>query len=143
MVNSFALHPQLSRDCAIVGYYPLCVLLLMRDANYPWFILVPQRSGVSEIFELSQADQHQLLNESTLLSRAIVTAFHGDKLNVAALGNIVPQLHVHHVVRRRSDPAWPAPVWGTVPRKPYDEEALQARLAMTRRILRQLFVSAP
>jgi diadenosine tetraphosphate (Ap4A) HIT family hydrolase len=142
MPNRFALHPQLARDCAIVGHYPLCLVLLMLDANYPWFILVPQRVGVSEIFELSEAEQRQLLHESALLSRAIMTAFHGDKLNLAALGNIVPQLHIHHVVRQRSDPAWPAPVWGAVPGRPYDEAGLQTRLAMTRRILAQPFSSA-
>lgn len=114
----------------------------MRDANYPWFILVPKRAGVSEIFQLSEAEQRQLWQESALLSQAIMTAFGGDKLNIAALGNIVPQLHVHHVVRHRSDASWPAPVWGAAPRKPYDEEALQARLATTRHILGQPFASA-
>ena len=135
MSDTFTLHPQLAHDCALVGRFPLCLLLLMRDANYPWFILVPQRDGVGEIYELTDADQHQLLHESMVLSPAIMTAFDGDKLNVAALGNVVPQLHIHHVVRRHGDPAWPAPVWGAVPSKAYGEDALQERINTVRRIL--------
>ena len=122
------LHPQLQKDCLLLGRFPLCRLLLMHDANYPWFILVPDREAVSEIFQLSEEDQIQLLRESALLSVVLVERFHADKLNIAALGNVVPQLHVHHVARYRQDPAWPAPVWGRVPNRPYTPEGLSAVL---------------
>lgn len=129
------LHPQLQQDCLVVGRFPLCQLLLLRDANYPWFVLVPDRDAISEIYQLSDADQQQLLRESTTLSRALVAAFAPDKLNIAALGNIVPQLHLHHVVRYTSDPAWPAPVWGRVAAKMYSETALEAVVEKLRRTL--------
>src|ERR1700741_2460700 len=90
---SFTLHPQLAKDCHRLGRFELGLLLLMNDAQYPWCILVPQREGLREIYELSEADQALLLRESVLLGRALMQGFHGDKLNVAALGNMVPQLH--------------------------------------------------
>jgi diadenosine tetraphosphate (Ap4A) HIT family hydrolase len=126
------LHPQLRKDCLLVGRFPLCRLLLMRDANYPWFILVPDREGIREIFELGEADQRQLLRESSRLSAVLVERFHADKLNIAALGNVVPQLHVHHIVRYRNDPAWPAPVWGRLPALPYTPEGLTEVLGTLR-----------
>ncbi len=129
---NFELHPQLAQDCHRLGRFELGLLLLMNDANYPWFILVPQRAGLREIYQLEQADQQQLLRESTLLSRALMSAFGGDKLNLAALGNMVPQLHLHHIVRYAGDAAWPAPVWGRHPPRPYAAEELQQR----RRVLR-------
>ena len=106
----------------------------MDDAHYPWFILVPDRHGVTEIYQLADADQQQLLRESSALARAIAEGFNADKINIAALGNIVPQLHVHHIVRYRHDPAWPAPVWGAAPARPYSREqraAVTATLART------------
>jgi len=133
------LHPQLQADCLVIGRFPLCHLLLMQDASYPWFILVPDRDGVQEIHQLTTADQRQLMDESVLLSRALVAAFAPDKLNIAALGNIVPQLHVHHVVRYRADAAWPAPVWGRVPARPYDTPGLEAVLARLRPALPAAF----
>ena len=120
------LHPQLAQDCLILGRFPLCQLLLLRDANYPWFILVPDREDISEIHHLSEQDQQQLLRESMTLSRALEQAFSPDKLNIAALGNMVPQLHIHHIARYTTDPAWPAPVWGRHPSKPYREDELTA-----------------
>lgn len=108
----FALHPQLRADCFPVGRFVLCQLLLLNDARYPWFILVPQRAGVSEIYMLDEADRAQLWQESDALSRYMAELFQPDKLNIAALGNVVPQLHIHHIARFRSDPAWPRPVWG-------------------------------
>ncbi|ALP54895.1 hypothetical protein Tel_15325 [Candidatus Tenderia electrophaga] len=118
------LHPQLAQDCLTLGRFSLCHLLLMRDAHYPWFILVPDRDDIREIHELSVADQQQLLRESVGLSRALERAFTPDKLNIAALGNLVPQLHLHHIVRYDTDPAWPAPVWGRLPAIPYDDYGL-------------------
>jgi diadenosine tetraphosphate (Ap4A) HIT family hydrolase len=113
---------RLKQDCINLGRMPLCHLLLMLDANYPWFILVPDRDDISEIYELDETDQQQLMQESVILGRAMMRAFKGEKLNIAALGNVVPQLHIHHIVRYRGDPAWPAPVWGRVPAKKYDIE---------------------
>ena len=118
------IHPQLRNDCLILGHLELCHVLLLQDANYPWFILVPDREAITEIHQLDEADQQLLMRESVLLSRALETAFSPDKLNIAALGNVVPQCHVHHIVRYRTDVAWPAPVWGRVPAKVYSEDAL-------------------
>jgi diadenosine tetraphosphate (Ap4A) HIT family hydrolase len=131
-VTAFALHPRLAADTFVVGDLPLCRLLLMNDAQYPWFILVPRRDGAREIYQLADADQQQLLRESAALSRAAMAAFAGEKLNVAALGNVVPQLHVHHIVRFAGDPAWPKPVWGVQPPRPYTSEARAARIAALR-----------
>jgi len=121
----FKLHPRLAEDTLLVGDFPLCHLLLMNDASYPWFILVPRRAGVREIFELEQRDQQQLLKESSQLSQLLSKLFHADKLNIAALGNMVPQLHIHHIVRYQTDQAWPNPVWGMFPAQPYTERAQQ------------------
>lgn len=115
----FELHPQLAADTVELGRFALSRVLLMNDANYPWCILVPQRANIREIYELTAADQQALLAESSLLGRTLMQLFDGDKLNIAALGNMVPQLHLHHVVRHRSDPAWPGPVWGRVPAVAY------------------------
>ena len=120
------IHPQLMQDCLLLGKFTLCHLLLMRDDNYPWCILVPDREDISEIYQLCEDDQQQLLRESSLLSIAMEAAFSPDKLNIAALGNVVPQLHLHHIARYRTDAAWPAPVWGRVPAKPYLEYELAA-----------------
>ena len=119
------IHPQLQNDCLILGRFRLSHLLLMNDSNYPWFILVPDRPDVTEIYQLSDSDRNQLWQESCELSQQLMQRFVGDKLNVAAIGNMVPQLHLHHVVRYRSDPAWPAPVWGKAPAEPYKDENLQ------------------
>ena len=135
MSADFALHPQLAADCAAVGDWPLCRLLLMNDAQYPWFILVPRRAGMREIYELAEPDQQQLWRESAQLGRALMQAFAGDKLNIAALGNMVPQLHVHHIVRYRSDAAWPAPVFGKHPPQPYRPEQLAQRIGQLQQAL--------
>ncbi|MDQ6967470.1 MAG: HIT family protein [Mariprofundaceae bacterium] len=119
------LHKQLEKDCIVLGQMDLCAVLLMPDANYPWLILVPQREHISEIYELSDDDQQQLIRESSTVSRVLSDLFDADKINVAALGNMVPQLHVHHVVRYQTDAAWPAPVWGALPAKSYSDADLQ------------------
>lgn len=129
MNELFELHPRLRQDTQTVGDYPLCRLLLMNDANYPWFILVPRRTGIKEIFELSEQDQRQFLKESSRLAEVMQKVFAADKINIAALGNMVPQLHVHHVVRFHNDPAWPNPVWGFCAAKPYTLRAQQETCA--------------
>ena len=131
----FTLHPQLAKDCFVIGQFELCQLLLMNDQNYPWFILVPQRENISEIYQLTVADQMLLWRESTGLSETLAQHFAADKMNVAALGNVVPQLHVHHIVRYQRDPAWPAPVWGKLAAKPYSESELQQLLSSLTPIL--------
>jgi len=120
----FEPHPQLAKDTVLIGRFPLCELRLMNDANYPWFMLVPQRENLREIHELNESDLHLLMRESVTISRAIASAFVPDKLNIAALGNVVPQLHIHYIARYTSDPAWPAPVWGKVAGVAYSSEAL-------------------
>jgi diadenosine tetraphosphate (Ap4A) HIT family hydrolase len=119
------LHPQLEKDCIILGEFTLCTLLLLNDANYPWFILVPKRDNITELHQLSTTDQQQLLKESMLLSRCLEETFHPDKLNIAALGNVVPQLHIHHIARFTTDACWPKPVWGAVSAIPYQKEQLK------------------
>lgn len=118
------IHPQLTADCILLGRFRLCHLLLMNDSNYPWFILVPEKDGIREIYQLDDADRARLLAESCELAEFLMHHFAGDKLNVAALGNQVPQLHLHHIVRYRSDPAWPAPVWGKLPPVAYTATAI-------------------
>ena len=124
----FQLHPQLVADTVEVGSFELSRLLISKDANYPWFILVPQREDVTEIHHLGDDDRQQLFQESCRLSEAMVSAFSPDKMNVAALGNVVSQLHVHHIARFHEDAAWPAPIWGVVPAKTYKLEELQRRV---------------
>jgi diadenosine tetraphosphate (Ap4A) HIT family hydrolase len=120
----FELHPQLNRDCIPIGDFPLSRLLLMDDANYPWLILVPRRADIREIYQLSRNDQQRLIRESSYLARQLQEGLHADKINIAALGNQVPQLHIHHVARYENDPAWPHPVWGAVPRRAYTPQVL-------------------
>lgn len=129
---TFHLNPRLQSDTAPIGDWPLGRLLLMNDARYPWVILVPRRAEVREIHDLDAADRHVLLNESVQLGRTLMQVFSGHKLNVAALGNVVPQLHLHHIVRYESDDAWPAPVWGRLPALPYAPDALRKRLDLLR-----------
>lgn len=130
MNESFQLHPRLAADCMLIGRLPLSLLLLLDDARYPWFVLVPRRTGVSEIFELNDDDQRQLWLESAQLSRFMKQAFHADKLNIGVLGNLVPQLHMHHIARFHTDPAWPGPVWGHSEAEPYAKHAISERVAM-------------
>ena len=133
----FQIHPTLQNDCITLGKLDLCHLLLMNDANYPWFILVPEREGISEIFQLDEVDQGQLLNESTCLAAHIHKVFHADKLNIAALGNVVPQLHIHHIVRYRDDACWPSPVWGERPAVPYSVGQVDAISSIMQGICRR------
>lgn len=125
----FELDYRLQSDCVDVGTLMLNRILLMKDANYPWLILVPQREGISEIYQLDEDDQEQLIWESTFVAERLMAAFDGDKMNIAALGNVVPQLHIHHVLRKKTDPAWPNPVWGAVPPKAYTKAGLAQRVA--------------
>lgn len=111
-MSHFELHPQLAQDTITLGYYPLCRLLLAKDGNYPWLILVPQVDQITEFHQLSPAQQSQFLIESNEISKVLVDKLQADKINIAAIGNMVPQLHIHHVARYKTDPSWPKPIWG-------------------------------
>ena len=121
----FSLAKELQRDCIELADWPLCKVLLMNDSQYPWFILVPRVADVKEIIDLSEELQITLLQESGKLSKLLQQVFSPDKLNIAALGNMVPQLHVHHIARFTTDPAWPAPIWGKLPAVPYSDEQIE------------------
>ncbi|KZN59913.1 HIT domain-containing protein [Pseudoalteromonas luteoviolacea] len=121
---AFELAPELQRDCIELATWPLCKVLLMNDSQYPWFILVPKVEGLREIIDLDAQQQLQFWQESKQLSELLMSVFEPDKLNVAALGNMVPQLHVHHIARYANDAAWPKPVWGVNPAQPYTEAQL-------------------
>ncbi|MES2683108.1 MAG: HIT family protein [Pseudomonadota bacterium] len=135
MAAHWALHLQLAADTIVVGDFPRSRLLLMNDAQYPWCILVPRIAGAKELHRLDDADQLQVLRESVALSRAMELIFKPHKMNLAALGNMVPQLHLHHIARYKGDPAWPAPVWGRHPARAYEAAQCDERLEQLRRAL--------
>jgi diadenosine tetraphosphate (Ap4A) HIT family hydrolase len=122
---SFTLHPTLTHDTVEVTHLSLCRVLLMKDSRFPWLILVPERDGVREIHDLPPADRAILIEEVAQASLILERLFHPDKLNVGALGNIVPQLHVHIVARTAGDAAWPGPVWGSGEAVPYGAAELE------------------
>lgn len=126
----YALDPRLAADSHPVRTLPLCELRLMDDANYPWLILVPRVAGARELIDLDPVQRRTLSDEIDLALRLLRNGFRPHKLNVAALGNLVPQLHVHVIARFEDDPAWPAPVWGRVAARPYSPEALVERISM-------------
>ena len=132
MPSDFQLHERLAADCVAVTAGPLSQVLLMKDANYPWLVLVPQRSGLRDFDDLAEADLPVMTGEILRASRLLKAAFRPDKMNVAALGNQVPQLHVHVIARFTADAAWPGPVWGVRPPEPYAPDALAERLALLR-----------
>ncbi len=118
----FTLHSQLAADTVEVCDLSLAKVLLMNDSTYPWVILVPRQPNLREMHDLEPADQQALMQEITHVSKAMQAHFKADKMNVAALGNMVPQLHVHIIARFEDDAAWPGLVWGKVPSKPYRQE---------------------
>ncbi|MBY6221304.1 HIT domain-containing protein [Marinobacter nauticus] len=134
----FQLHERLAADTHKLGESRLCNVLLMNDNTWPWVILVPRVSGIREIYELPIEQQQRLLFESSALSEGMMELFRGDKMNVAALGNMVPQLHLHHIVRYQGDPAWPGPVWGKQPPVPYTDDQLVNVKAKLQSLLKQL-----
>lgn len=140
--QEFELHPQLASDCALVGDFALSRVLLMNDSRYPWLILVPRRAGLCELHELREDERMLFWRESMLLGRALMSHYGGHKLNVAALGNMVAQLHIHHIVRHTHDAAWPRPVWGVHPALPYAPDILQQQLGGLRALLAQLGLEA-
>jgi len=124
---TFILHSDLVRDGILIGEFKLCRLLMINDAAYPWFILVPQVPGIKDAYELTEDQHQQVTRESRILSEVLMVAFDGDKMNVAALGNMTPQLHIHHIVRYARDPAWPGPIWGVQPMQAMTEVEIENR----------------
>ena len=139
-MSHFQLHPRLQQDCFSVGQFALSRVLMMNDSQYPWFILVPQRKGIKEIYELSPADRQQLMDESCLLAKTMVELYRPDKLNIAAIGNLVPQLHLHHVARYQTDIAWPGPIWGKFPVSAYAGQTAELQIARLRESLKEALV---
>lgn len=128
----FQIDSRLAGDTLEVASLTLCQVLLLNDQRYDWLVLVPRRESVTEVLDLSPLDQAQLWREVTLVAGVLREAQPDCKLNIGALGNIVRQLHLHILLRREGDPAWPGPVWGHSPREPYSEEAGQAAVASWR-----------
>ena len=132
----FSLDPRLAADTRAVAELSLCELRLMNDARWPWLILVPQVAGARELIDLDVVAQRHLLSDIDAASRALERLYAPHKLNVAALGNVVEQLHVHVIARYRDDPAWPAPVWGRGAAEPYAQATLAQRLDELRSVFR-------
>ena len=125
----FVLHPRLAADTTFVADWPLSRLLLMNDARYPWLMLVPRRANVTDIFDLNRVDRAAMIEETARAAQLLKTVSKSAKINVGALGNLVPQLHVHVVARRPGDPAWPGPVWGQGQAVAYESAARDALVA--------------
>ncbi|SOD97194.1 HIT domain-containing protein [Caenispirillum bisanense] len=139
----FSLDDRLAADTVEIARWPLCRVLLMNDRTYPWLILVPQREGVSEVHELSRDDRVRLMDETAQAADLLHRFTKADKMNVAALGNMVRQLHVHVIARFADDPAWPKPVWGVRPAEPYDAAELPHVLARLRDAITPPELGAP
>jgi len=135
-MSEFTLHKTLAADTVEAARWPLCRVLLMNDSLYPWLILVPARLDRTEIHDLDPADQSHLITEIDRASRALSRLYSPHKINVAAIGNIVPQLHIHVAARFRTDDAWPGPIWGAHPARPYETVELGETLKILRQALR-------
>lgn len=141
-MSEFHLDPRLDSDSLLVGNLPLCQVRLMDDSQYPWLILVPRRPELREPFDLSPSEQLELLKESRLTAQVLNEVFAPDKLNIATIGNVVAQLHMHHVARYKTDISWPSTVWGAVPAKPRLPAESQALLAQLREAFGEPLVTA-
>jgi diadenosine tetraphosphate (Ap4A) HIT family hydrolase len=131
--SAWSLNPQLEKDTISIGDLPLSRVLVIKDANYPWLLLVPRRPDAVEIIDLGEIEQAQLATETNRVARALKEITSADKLNIAALGNVVPQLHIHIIARRKTDAAWPRPVWGVVPALPHDPQEVETFIGALRR----------
>ena len=125
-MTEFTLHPRLAADTIEIGDLPICKVLLMNDQQFPWLILVPRRASITELYQLESNDLLKTQEESLLISQLIMQYFNGEKLNTGAIGNLVPQLHLHHIVRFHSDPIWPKPVWGNIEALPYNAAQIKS-----------------
>ena len=131
----FVLHPQLQQDTIVLGRLDLCQVLLMNDSQFPWLILVPEIADIRELFQLNQQQRQLFIIESCHLAETISVIYHADKINIGAIGNMVPQLNIHHIVRFRNDKLWPAPIWGKLPTVPYTEQQLAEQTALLKQQL--------
>lgn len=129
---SFQLHPRLQQDCINIGRFELCRLLMMNDSHYPWFILVPEIADLTELYQLTTAQRAVFMEESCYLAESLAMLFNADKMNIANIGNMVAQLHSHHIVRYSTDAAWPAPVWGKFAAVPYTDEQSAERISQVK-----------
>lgn len=136
----FELDPRLAADTTVLGDFVLSRVLLMNDSRYPWVILVPRQANLAEIYQLSKTDQQQLLKESSFVAEVMANNFSADKMNVAALGNVVKQLHIHHVARFNADESWPAPVWGRGQAVPYAADDLEQQIISLRSLFAEWFI---
>ncbi len=134
----FSLHPRLAADTLFVVDWPSSRVLLMNDSRFPWLILVPRFADLRELYELEEGQQQAVLKESSTLGKALMAHYQGEKLNVAMLGNMVPQLHLHHVIRYASDPCWPSPIWGQGQAQAYPEAEAQTQVTRLRELLSPL-----
>jgi diadenosine tetraphosphate (Ap4A) HIT family hydrolase len=125
---NFQLHPRLQQDCITIGRFELCRLLMMNDSQYPWFILVPEISNLTELYQLDKTQREMFMEESCYLAENLAELFQADKMNIANIGNMVAQLHIHHIVRYQTDSAWPAPVWGKFTAAPYTNTQMTERV---------------
>ena len=132
-MDDWSLNRQLEQDTLNIGDLPLSRVLVVNDANYPWLMLVPRRKDAKDLIDLNEIEQSQLMTEINRVARALQDITKPDKLNIAALGNVVPQLHVHVIARRTSDPAWPRPVWGVVPPLAHDPQEIEHFIRALRR----------
>ena len=135
-MSSFEVHDQLLSDCLIVGDAALCRILLMNDSRFPWLILVPRISGLRDFHEVPTEHRASLFDEIEAASNAVQEVIEADKINVAALGNQVPQLHIHVIGRLKDDEAWPGPVWGVGKSVPYDHDVQQNMIEFVRATMR-------
>ena len=136
--NSFTLHQRLREDTIEIVRLELSRVLLMKDSSFPWIVLVPQRQGVQEVYELSIEDRSVLIEEIAAASEIIKQLYSPDKINIGALGNLVPQLHIHVIGRFRTDRAWPGPVWGSGPARPYAADELNAVAGRIKKAFQQI-----
>src|SRR5271154_2119781 len=131
--SDWSLHARLKEDTIDIGDLPLSRVLVIKDAHYPWLLLVPRRPDVVEIIDLNEVEQAQLMTETSRAARALKEITKCEKLNIAALGNVVPQLHVHIIARSSNDAAWPRPVWGCMRPLAHDAEEVQRFISPPRR----------
>ncbi|TQV77744.1 HIT domain-containing protein [Denitrobaculum tricleocarpae] len=140
MTEAFELHPKLAADTFAITTWPLCEVRVINDANYPWLVLVPRKAGLKDFDDLSPEDMALAGEEIRQASRALRELYRPDKMNVAALGNQVPQLHIHVVARFQGDAAWPNPIWGVVPARPYPDQDDERLVALKEALLGEIEV---
>lgn len=129
-----ALHPQLAKDCLPIVSLGVCRVYLQNNKNFPWLVLVPMREGITEIFDLETVDYEQVMSEVRSVTKHFAEFTRADKINVATLGNVVPQLHIHIIARFKKDGAWPNPVWNALPPTPYPQHEAELLIKELRAI---------